>query len=319
MQRKVLYLFGFLVVLNVAMFAAYLLRSPKPAVSGGGASNEVLLATGGRAGVYAVTGLVLEVRAGGTNLRVKHDPVPGYMPAMTMPFEARDPRETATVKAGDRITFRLLVTDEESWIDSVRRLGVTETPEFIREQSRVVRDVDPLEIGQAMPDYGFTNQLGAPFRLSELKGKAVAMTFIFTRCPLPDFCPRMLKNFSAVKSALLARTDVPANWHLVTMTIDPLFDTPAVLKAYAERNNYDPARWTFLTGALIDVDAITEQVGLVFRRQTPDALPDHNVRTILVDAEGKLRKIIVGNTWDPKEVVDDLIEHARAAASKASK
>ena len=93
----------------------------------------------------------------------------------------------------------------------------------------------------------------------------------------------------------------------------------AVLKTYAERNNYDPARWTFLTGALIDVDAITEQVGLVFRRQTPDALPDHNVRTILVDAEGKLRKIIVGNTWEPKEVVDDLIEHARAAASQASK
>ncbi len=311
-QRKLLYVTGVVVLLNVALFAAFLLRSPRRAAPGS-ATNEAAPGDG-RAGVYAVTGIVLEVRDGGTNLRIRHDPVPGYMPAMTMPFLARDPRETASVQAGDQIAFRLLVTDEESWIDSVRRLGVAETPQFLETRSRIVRDVDPLELGQPMPDYVFTNQFGLPTRLGDFRGRALALTFIFTRCPLPDFCPRMLKNFAAVRAELESRAGAPTNWHLVTLTIDPLYDTVPVMKAYAERNHYDPARWTFLTGALIDIDAITEQVGLVFRRQTPDALPDHNVRTVVVDTEGRLRKIIVGNTWNPGEVVEDLVTWAKPPA-----
>jgi protein SCO1/2 len=271
-------------------------------------------------GFYAVTGVVKEVRTGGTNLLIRHEAIPGYMMAMTMPFTARDPRETASVKAGDKLTFRLLVTDEESWIDSVRRVGVDETPPpFTYEQSRIVRDVEPLEIGQLMPDYPFTNQFGSVVKLSDYRGQAVAMTFIFTRCPLPDFCPRMLKNFSAVAAAMGSGSSGVTNWHLLTLTIDPAFDTVPVLKAHAESYQYDPRRWTFLTGALIDVDAITEQLGLVFRRQTPTALPDHNLRTVVIDASGRLRKILVGNTWKPEEVVSELAASAAAASALDSK
>ena len=314
MKSGVRWATAILVLLNVAFFAVYLLRAPGRRTGGGGPEEGAvptsnLPTTTAQAGVYAVTGVVRELREGGSNVMIRHEAIPGYMVAMTMPFTVRDPREVASVQPGDKVTFRLLVTDDESWIDSVRRVGIDDVPpSFAYDQARMVRDVEPLEIGQVMPDYPFTNELGGTMKLGDYRGKVVGLTFVFTRCPLPDFCPRMLKNFTAVAERLSAASASggPTNWHLLTMTIDPLFDTPAVLRTYAERANYDPRRWTFMTGALIDIDALTEQVGLVFRRQTPTALPDHNLRTLLIDAEGRLRKIIVGNTWKPEEFVADL-------------
>jgi protein SCO1/2 len=306
---------AFLVLLNVAFFAVYLLRSPGRRPSQPEPGDPTALGAAGsgtaQAGVYAVTGVVRELRDGGSNVLIRHDTIPGYMMAMTMPFTVRDPREVASVQPGDQVTFRLLTTDDESWIDSVKKVGVAEVaPAFTYEQSRIVRDVEPLELGQLMPDYPFTNEFGAPVKLSDYRGKVVGLTFIFTRCPLPDFCPRMLKNFTAVAEQLAGKAGGPTNWHLLTMTIDPAFDTVPVLRTHAERYQYDPKRWTFLTGALIDIDAITEQVGLVFRRQTPNALPDHNLRTLLIDPQGRLKKIIVGNTWKPEELVADMLAEA---------
>ncbi len=312
-KSGVLWATATLVLLNVAFFAIYLVRTPGGRSTGERTELSNGLATAsGQAGVYAVTGVVRELRDGGSNLLIRHEAIPGYMMAMSMPFTVRDPREVAGVQPGDKVTFRLLVTDDESWIDSVKRVGVAEpAPDFTYEQSRIVRDVEPLEIGQVMPDYPFTNEFGMPVKLSDYRGKVVGLTFIFTRCPLPDFCPRMLKNFKAVSEGLRQQSGGPTNWHLLTMTIDPAFDSPAVLRTYAKQYNYDPVRWTFLTGALIDIDAITEQVGLVFRRQTPNALPDHNLRTLLIDAEGRLKKNIIGNTWKPEEFVQDILSVAR--------
>jgi protein SCO1/2 len=147
-------------------------------------------------------------------------------------------------------------------------------------------------------------------RLADFRGQAVGLTFIFTRCPLPDFCPRMLKNFSTAGKAL-ANAGAPTNWHFLTLTIDPQFDTPAVLKTHAERQRYDPAHWSFLTGAMIEIDALTEQVGLDIRRQSPTALPEHNLRTVVIDAEGRLRKVFVGNLWTSEELVDEMQKAAR--------
>ncbi len=296
-----------LVAMNVALLLVFVTRAPQrsPAAAGEAGSS----ASAAQRGVYAVTGVVEELRMDSSNVVVRHEAIPGFMMAMKMPFTARDTREIANLKQGDRITFRLLVTDDDSWIDTVQRQGVVEAPPatFPYEQSRIVRDVEPLEIGQPMPDYVFTNQLGQRVRLADFRGRALALTFVFTRCPLPDFCPRMMKNFSQVHEALQARAGGSTNWHLVTVTIDPAFDTPEVLRRYAETYNYDARRWTLLTGAMIDIDALTEQLGVVFRRQTPDALPDHNLRTAVIDTEGRLRNLIIGNTWKPGEVVDEVL------------
>lgn len=296
---------------NLLALLVFLVRAPggKPPQNGA----DALAPSAGQPGVYAVTGVVKALRADGSNVVIRHEQIPGFMAAMTMSFTARDPRQIASLQTNDAVTFRLIVTDDQSWIDSVERVGVVEPPPtFTYEQSRVVRDVEPLELGQVVPDYVFTNQFGAPTRLSDFRGGVVGLTFIFTRCPLPDFCPRMLKNFAAVAEGLSQRADAPTNWHLVSVTIDPGHDTPPVLRSHAERYNYDARRWTFLTGSLYDIDALTEQVGLVFRRQSPDALPDHNVRTLAIDPQGRLRKIIVGNTWTPVEFIEDLMAASRA-------
>lgn len=318
MKRGIVWATGFLVIVNLALLVAYLTRQrPAPASASAAMATSVVSggsATAGQPGVYFVTGVVKELKANGSNLVIRHEAIPGFMPAMTMPFTARDSREIASVHAGEKVRFRLLVTDDESWIDSVERLGVTNEPAlpFQYETARIVRDVEPLKIGDPMPDYPFTNELGAPVRLSDFRGQAIGLTFIFTRCPLPEFCPRMLKNFSIVHRALQeqAQRGGPTNWHLVAMSFDPLFDTPPVLKNYAQRYAYDPARWTFLTGAMIDIDAITEQVGMVFRRQTPTALPDHNVRTAVISPAGRLLRLTVGNTWKPEDLVRDLSDAA---------
>jgi protein SCO1/2 len=156
-----------------------------------------------------------------------------------------------------------------------------------------------------VPDYPFTNELGKVTRLSDFRGKVVGLTFMFTRCPLPEFCPRMLRNFETAQETLKGQNAF-TNWHLVALTIDPKFDTPAALRAHGQTYGYDPERWTFLTGALIDIDAIAEQAGILYRRQTPDALPDHNLRTLVIDAEGRLRKTFIGNTWKPEELVEEM-------------
>lgn len=303
MKRGILWGAIALVLLNLGLLFVFLWRPTPSAVTPEG---KVARVSDGQPGVYMVTGEVRELLTGGSNVLIKHEAIPGYMMAMTMPFATRDPREVASLQPGDRVTFRLLVTDDESWIDSVERLGQSaRLPTFVPEQTRIVRDVDPLELGDVVPDYVFTNQLGQPTKLSDFRGQALGVTFMFTRCPLPDFCPRMLKNFAAVAEKLKTEPG-PTNWHLATITIDPTYDTPPVLRAHAQTYDYDPDRWTFLTGAMIDIDAITEQVGLAFRRQTPTALPDHNLRTFVVDPQGRLTKIIIGNTWKPEEVVEEI-------------
>lgn len=312
MKRGLVWATALVVAANLLAFVVYLWRPKAKPESTREASGGT--PTASHPGVYSVTGVVKEVRADGSNVVIRHEAIPGFMPAMTMPFTARDPRELASVQPGDRVSFRLLVTDEESWINSVERLGVTNEPvSFAYEQARIVRDVEPLKIGDPMPDYSFTNEFGRPAKLGDFRGQAVGLTFVFTRCPLPEFCPRMLKNFSIAAASLKAQAEAggPTNWHLVAMTFDPLFDTPAVLKNHAQRYNYDPARWTFLTGALIDIDALTEQLGMVFRRQTPTALPDHNVRTAVIGPDGRLLRLTVGNTWKPEELVRDLVDAAK--------
>ena len=145
---------------------------------------------------------------------------------------------------------------------------------------------------------------GRAMSLKEFKGKALALTFIFTRCPFPEFCPRMSNNFAEAYKRLMTTPNAPTNWHLLSISFDPANDTPAVLKAYAGRYNYDSNYWSFVTGAMIDIDAITEQFGLGFSRQ--GASINHNLRTVVVDANGRVRRILTGNDWKPAELVEEI-------------
>lgn len=270
------------------------------------ATNQVQVRT------FEAKGVVRELFPDQLSAKIKHEEIPDYMPAMTMNLRVKDARELAGLAAEDEITFRLNVTEEEHWIDQIRKTagaGEVGTPLTAPSKWRLVREVEPLEVGDVMPNYDFTNEVGQVVSLKDLQGTAYAFTFIFTRCPLPDFCPRMYSHFQGVQDALLRQPDVPKNWRLFSITMDPEFDTPLVLKGYAARYKYNPDYWSHLTAPLIEITAIGEQFGLEFYK--PDGTIAHNLRTVVVDAGGKVRNILIGNAWKPEELVEHLIAAAQ--------
>lgn len=184
--------------------------------------------------VYTVKGVVQSVQPGRRQVEIRHEEVPGFMPAMTMPFDVKDTNELAGLEPGQAVTFRLTVGDTEAWIDQIRKLGVSSTgsPPAARPATRIAREVEPLAPGDPLPAYQLTNQLGKAFSTADFKGQAVALTFLFTRCPYPTFCPKMTAGFQAAQQTLLTSRPALTNWHLLAISFDPEYDTPAVLQAY---------------------------------------------------------------------------------------
>lgn len=271
---------------------------------------------------YFVKGVIKELKPDGRTAIIKHEAIPNYMEAMTMPLRVKNTNELANLQAGDQVFFRMVVTDFEGWIDQVSKTGkapaVTPTPTTEPKPKgsfRRVRDVLPLNIGDAAPDYPLTNHLGQAISLGQFKGQALALTFIFTRCPFPEFCPRMGNNFQNTAKKLAALPNSPTNWQLLSITFDVEFDTPSVLKGYAARYQPDPAHWSFATGAQIEIDALTEQFGLGFARE--GTIFNHNLRTIVIDAAGRVQSVLIGNEWKPEELIAELVKAAKVTAAGA--
>jgi protein SCO1/2 len=273
--------------------------------------------------IFQVKGVVMKVKPESKEIEIKHEEVPGYMPAMTMPFDVKHTNDLAGIAPGDAVSFRMIVTDTEGWIDQIKKIGsaTTNNPataanplagQPAAEKIRIVRDVEPLTVGDTLPEYAFTNQFGQRVTTSQFKGQALAITFIFTRCPFPTFCPFTARNFAGAQQTLLARPGGPTNWQLLTISFDPEFDKPPVLKAFGETYKYDPAHWTLATGSIVDIMAIGEQFGLVFQPEQTGTI-SHNLRTVVIDAAGRVQKIIVGNSWTSDELAEEL---AKAAAVK---
>lgn len=275
---------------------------------------------------FLVRGMVKKVNPGEKSITIAHEKIENYMDAMTMPFRVKDLKELEGVQEGDTIWFRLWVTDNESWVDKIKKEDQpqpvaasspsTNAAPAEREAFRVAKDVPETKEGDLMPNYHFTNELGQAVSLSDFKGQALAFTFIYTRCPLPDFCPRMSKNFTEVANKLAQSTNSPTNWHLMTISFDPHFDTPTVLSGYAEAFRTDPKKWSFVTGSMEDIDAITDSLGLVIVKD--GAQWNHKLRTVVVDASGRVQKIFYGNEWKPEELVEEIQKAAKPAPKEAA-
>jgi protein SCO1/2 len=172
-----------------------------------------------------------------------------------------------------------------------------------------VPDVEPLELGDPLPQYYFTNQFDLAITTTQFKGQALAITFLFTRCPFPTFCPKMANQFGEAQQKLLSLSGGPTNWHLLTITFDPDFDKPSVLKSYAESHHYIPEHWTFATGDLTAITAIGEQFGLQFWHDQTGSIT-HNLRTVVIDRDGRIQKIFKGGDWTSAELCAELVKAA---------
>jgi protein SCO1 len=263
--------------------------------------------------IYQVKGVIKEVMPAKKKVKIEHEEITNYMEAMTMVFDVRDARELDRLQSGDYVSFRMLVTDDDGWIEQIKKIDGPRTPLPTEPTSfRRVREVQPLALGDKLPDYTFTNSQNRVVRFSDFKGRALAFTFIFTRCPFPTFCPRLSASFAETQAKLQALPNGPTNWNLISITIEPEYDTPERLQAYAGRYKADPRHWEFLTGDLIDITALGEQFGLQFWRANANEPINHNVRTVVVDAAGKVQWVTPENEWKPDGLVEQIIKAAQA-------
>jgi protein SCO1 len=264
---------------------------------------------------FTLQGQVLSLEPARKLLTVKHEEIKGFMPAMTMPYEVRDAKLLDGLAPGDLINATLVVVSNGAFLSAIRKVGQAplEKPPAEAPNPSASAGFELLKPGEAVPDGAFVDQSGQKRRFSAFKGSPVAMTFIYTKCPLPTFCPLMDRHFAALQTSLKADAALQAV-RLVTVSFDPITDTPAVLREHAKRLNADLTRWTFLTGDRDEIDQFAARFGVSISRAMNDARDiTHNLRTVIIDRDGKIVKVYTGNDWSPDQVLADL----KNLASKA--
>jgi protein SCO1/2 len=281
---------------------------------------EILAPTLAQAGTtnYLVCGVLKGVKQAEHELIIAHEAIPNFMDAMTMPFIVKDAAMLANVAIGEKITCQLHLTETESWIDHIEQFDVSQSapsrppalaksdfhPEVKTNPAAASRSKNPLR------NYKFTNELGQPASLSDFQGQGIALTFFFTRCPIPEFCPRLSRNFEEVQRKLKGMANAPTNWHLISVTFDPAHDTAEVLKAYGASYQYDPAHWSFLTGP---TNKIAELAQLCDVKFDPDnGFVNHNFRTLIIDASNRLQMVFPTSGNLSESIVQELLKAAGA-------
>ncbi len=259
---------------------------------------------------FAVKGTIRELKPDGRTVVIRHDEITNYMEAMTMPFRVRDTNELSGLRAGDEVAFRLLVTDDESWIDRVTRIGRAGLSETNSIASTPVRTNEPGVFQLInIPDFALTNEFGHPISLQQFKGRALAMTFFFTRCPIPEYCPRLTKNFRGAIEKLKAMPGGPTNFHFLSISFDPV-DTPVLLRSYARQYGYDSNYWSFVTGNAAQIQELAAGFGV--SAKLAGGTYDHNFSTAIFDSTGRLQNMwpIGGDMTD--QIVTEMTKAAQA-------
>jgi protein SCO1/2 len=252
---------------------------------------------------YQLQGQILDVKPETNEVLVKHGDIPGFMPAMTMPYKVEDGKQLAGKEPGDLITATLVVGETEAHLSKIDKTGHAAIenatgPEITA--SQILKPGDPV------PDTTLIDENNTARPLTSLKGHRVALTFMYTRCPQPDFCPLMDRNFAAIQNEI-KKTPGLGDVRLVSVSFDPANDTPTVLKTHARDLKADPAVWHFVTATPDDMKGFTAKFGVtaVPSDESPAVLT-HNLSTAVIDADGRLLKIRPGNMWTPADLIADL-------------
>ena len=243
---------------------------------------------------YHVEGIVVEAKPGERQITIAHRPIENYMPAMTMTFHAGRAVSFEKLTPGTRVAFDLKVGKSSSVAENLQIQSVPDV-------GFVFSKLHALEIGQRFPDFSLTDQTGKEVNLAGLRGRIVVLDFIYTRCPLPDVCPRLSANFASASKKLRGR-DV----EFLSITIDPQHDTPEVLAEYAKRWQAGDS-WRFLTGTPSQIQDVAGLFGLVYWPE--EGSITHTVATAIIGRDGTLVAKIDGAGYRPDQLLA-LIDHA---------
>ena len=260
---------------------------------------------------YELKGKVVLVEKDQHLVTIAHEDIKDYMPAMTMPFTVGEDWwwvfEVPLVP-GDQVNATLIVDGAKSWLEDVV---------IAKEGSDSAAPVSGEGIGpkpgDEIPDYRLINQDGKAIRLHDYHGKALALTFIYTRCPDPNQCTLMSNNFAAIDQELQKQPELYAKTHLLSISFDPEYDTPKVLRSYgaAFTGRYSDetfAHWEFASGSADEVKGVAQYFGMRYYldSETGNQQVIHSLRTAVIGPDSKVIKVYRGNDWKPNEVVSDL-------------
>ena len=254
---------------------------------------------------YQLRGQVLAVRPETSEILVKHEDIQGFMPAMTMPYQVKEPALLKDRVPGDLITATLQVAPDLAWLSAITKTGSAPIPEDANTKIPAAAGVHLLKAGDMVPDTTLIDQDDQPLALSEWRGSAIVVTFIYTRCPLPQFCPLMDRRFAEIQSLAGADPALRGKVRLLSISFDPANDRGAVLKAHGAKAGADPAVWRFATAQEEIVDRLAATFGVNVIRET-DGTITHNLRTAVIDPEGRIVSIHDSNAWSASSLVDEL-------------
>jgi protein SCO1 len=260
---------------------------------------------------YRIKGKVVSVDKRGSTVTISHEDIPDLMDAMTMPFDLKDRRLLDQLAEGDGIQATLVVAGRQSWLENVVVTRETVDPSGI---GKAETWVEPKP-GDEVPDFQLTDQNGKRIGFHQYRGRVVVLTFIYTRCPLPDYCPLMTDNFAQIGKALKAGSESKPQIQLLSITLDPEYDTPKVLREYAAQHSEGSRQWDYATGTKDEIKQIATYFGMQYWTEGDQVI--HGLRTAIVGADGKLLKLYRGNDWKPEEIVGE-IRNAAAAQPKSS-
>jgi protein SCO1 len=267
--------------------------------------------SGSAAGRYAGSGLAISVDRAKQTVVISHESIPGYMDAMVMGFHVKDAASLNGVTPGVKVEFTLVVDKDSSWLEGLHVVefrSAERDPEQARRLAVIESIIGKTEehqlaVGQVVPDFTLVGLGNRPTRLSQFAGKVVALNFVYTRCPLPDYCFRLSNNLAQLQKRFGER--LGKDLILVTITFDPVRDTPEVLAKYAHIWNADTKSWHFLTGPLAEVQRVCGMFGVAAWQD--EGVLTHSLHTVVIDRSGRLAANIEGNTYTVKQL-GDLVE-----------
>jgi protein SCO1/2 len=253
---------------------------------------------------YTLQGQILKVQDNRKEAVIRHEEIQGFMAAMTMSYNVLDAKEFADIAAGDLISATLVVEPTRAYLQKVRKVG--SAPLEGAPVASAASGFELIKSGAPVPNQTFVDQDGKSVALDAWRGDAVVVTFIYTSCPLPQFCPLIDKNFAKIQQKLKEQNNL-LKAHLLSVSFDPQIDTPAVLKKHAAGLGADPRLWTFVTGDRDEIDKWASGFGVSVARATNDPRDiTHNLRTAIIDRQGNLVQVYNGNEWTPEQVLADL-------------
>jgi protein SCO1/2 len=251
---------------------------------------------------YDLKGKVMAVEPEKHLVTVSHEDIEGYMPAMTMPFTVPKESDLQIIAPDDEITATLVIDGKHSWLEDliITRQSVT---------GPAMPGAQMAKEGDEVPNFTLRNQDNREIHIKDYRGKALLLTFIYTRCPVPDFCTLMSDNFAQIDRALGQNQELYGKTHLLSISIDPAYDTPKVLRSYGAAHteryqNETFAHWEFAGGTSEQVKEIAQFFGLTYFPEKDQII--HALRTVIVNPDGRVGKIYGGNEWKPEEVVQHI-------------